>query len=69
MTVLEQNHDRDLGVSLDSYAGQWVALLNDEIVLSAPTLGELLEQIESQDAFADAEVLQVPREKAAACFF
>jgi hypothetical protein len=73
MTVSERNHalqaERELGVSLDAYAGQWVAVLGHEVVLSAQTLGELLEQISSHEGFEQAEVIQVPLEKAAACFY
>lgn len=68
MTVAEEvQAERELSKELENYPGQWVAVRGHEVVASADTLGELLEQVES--AGEEVEVLRVPAEKAAACFF
>jgi len=71
MTVAEMvEAEKTLGTQLEKYAGQWVATDDYEVVGNADTLGELLEQLESKGIEGDqATVLQVPAEKATACFF
>jgi hypothetical protein len=73
MTVAELHRaiegERRLGRHLEEYPGQWVAVCDQKVVAHAETLGELLEQIESQGLQDQATVLQVPAEQAAACFF
>jgi hypothetical protein len=72
MTVAEINKaleaERELGVSLDQYAGEWVGVCDHEIVGNAATLGELVEQLEASGK-TEVEVIQVPRDPGAACFF
>jgi hypothetical protein len=72
MTVAELNkaldEERELGVVLDDYAGQWVAIRDRTVVASAATLGELVEQVEAEGG-QEVEVIQVPRDPAAACFY
>jgi hypothetical protein len=72
MTVAEINKalkaERDLGVALDDYAGEWVGLHNHSVVVHAETLGALVEQIEASK-IEEIEVIQVPKDPGAACFF
>lgn len=72
MTVAEINKaleaERELGVSLDQYAGKWVGVCDHEIVANAATLGELVEQLEASGK-TEVEVIQVPKDPGAACFF
>jgi hypothetical protein len=72
MTVAEINKaleaERELGVSLDQYAGEWVGVCDHEIVANAATLGELVEQLEASGK-TEVEVIQVPKDPGAACFF
>jgi hypothetical protein len=72
MTVAEINKaleaERELGVVLDGYAGEWVGIHDHSVVVHAATLGELLEQVEASE-FKEVEVLQVPENPGAACFF
>lgn len=72
MTVAEINKaleaERELGITLDDYAGQWVGVYDHVVVASAATLGELVEQIEASGK-TDVEVIQVPEDTGAACFF
>jgi putative hemolysin len=72
MTVAEINKaleaERELGVSLDQYAGEWVGVCDHEIVANAATLGELVEQLEASGK-TEVEVIQVPQDPGAACFF
>lgn len=70
MTVAEMvQAEKELGKELEKYSGEWVAVCGQEVVAHAASLGELLEQVESQGLQDEATVLQVPEEKAAACFF
>ncbi len=72
MTVAEINKaleaERELGVSLGQYAGEWVGVCDHEIVANAATLGELVEQLEASGK-TEVEVIQVPQDPGAACFF
>ena len=72
MTVAEINKaleaERELGLTLDDYAGQWVGVCDHEVVASAATLGELVERIEASGK-TEVEVIQVPEDTSAACFF
>ncbi len=72
MTVAEINKalkaERELGTILNDYAGKWVGVSEHEVVASAVTLGELVEQIEASGK-TDVEVIQVPEDTSAACFF
>jgi hypothetical protein len=72
MTVAEINKaleaERKLGVVLDDYAGEWVGIHNHSVVLNAATLEELVERIEAAK-IQEVEVLQVPEDPNAACFF
>lgn len=45
-----------LGEELQQYAGLWVAVVDAHVVASAPTLGELLEQVENRE---DVELIEV----------
>lgn len=67
MTVAEQiAAEHSLGTRLEQYAGEWVAIRDHEVIASATTLGELLEQV-GEDT--EVEILQVARNPHAACFF
>ena len=72
MTVAEINRalkaERKLGVELDDYAGQWVGVYDHAVVASAASLGELVEQIEASGQ-TGVEVIQIPEDTSAACFF
>lgn len=72
MTVAEMNKaleaERELGVALDHYAGEWVGICDHSVVVHAATLGELVERIEASEV-KEVEVLQVPEDPNAACFF
>jgi hypothetical protein len=72
MTVAEFNKaleaERELGLALDDYAGQWVGVRDHGVVANAPTLEELVEQIESKK-IGGVEVIQVPDDPATVCFF
>lgn len=72
MTVAELskalNEERELGLALDAYAGQWVAIRDRAVIASAESLGELVEQIEAEGG-QEVEVIQVPKDPAAACFY
>ncbi len=72
MSVAEINKaleaERELGTTLNDYAGQWVGVHDHVVVASAATLGELVEQIEASGQ-AGVEVIQVPEDTSAACFF
>jgi putative hemolysin len=72
MTILEIDKaleaERELGLALDDYAGQWIAVCDHNVVASAATLGELVEQIEASGK-TEVEVVQVPEDTRAACFF
>lgn len=70
MTVAEiVQAERELGAQLDEFAGKWVAIRDFKVVLHADSLGELLEQVESEGLEEEATVLQVPEHPGAACFF
>ena len=58
--------ERALGDALETHAGQWVAVRDHRVVASAGTLHELLEVVDEDQIDG---VLQVPKEKGAACFF
>lgn len=72
MTVAEMDKalkaERELGRYLDEYAGEWVGVHDHEIVANAATLEELVEQLEASGK-AEVEVIQVPKDPGAACFF
>jgi hypothetical protein len=72
MTVAEINKaleaERELGVALDDYAGEWVGIHNHSVIVHAATLGELVERIEASE-IEEVEVIQVPEDPSAACFF
>lgn len=72
MTVAEMNKaleaERELGQYLDKYAGEWVGVCDHEIVANAATLEELIEQLEASGK-TEVEVIQVPTDPGAACFF
>jgi hypothetical protein len=72
MTVAELNQsleaERALGASLNDYAGLWVGISDQEVIASAATLEALVEQTESQ-GIEDFEVLFVPENPNAACFY
>jgi hypothetical protein len=70
MTVAEiVQAEKELGTQLEEFAGKWVATCDFEVVAHADTLGELLEQVESQGLQEKATVRQVPQHPGAACFF
>jgi hypothetical protein len=54
--------------ALSDYAGQWIALRDEAVVASAPTLGELLAQIESEGIQVE-EIFEVSDGQAAVGFF
>lgn len=62
------NDERELGVALDDYAGQWVGICDRHVIASAETLEELVEQVEAS-GLEEVEVIQVPKDPAAACFY
>jgi hypothetical protein len=73
MTVAEMNSkaleaERELGLALDDYAGEWVGVCDREVVAFAATLGELVEQLEASGK-TEVDVIQVPADPGAACFF
>jgi hypothetical protein len=72
MTVAEINRaleaERKLGTALNDYAGQWVGVCDHKVVANAATLGELVEQIEASGK-TKVEVINVPSDTSAACFF
>jgi hypothetical protein len=72
MTVAEINKaleaERELGLALDDYAGEWVGICDHSVVVSAATLEELVERIEASE-LKEIEVLRVPEDPNAACFF
>jgi Family of unknown function (DUF5678) len=72
MTVAELskalNDERELGVALDDYAGQWVGICDRQVIAHAATLEELVEQVEAS-GLEEVEVIQVPKDPAAACFY
>lgn len=66
MTVAEQvAAEQVLADTLDQYSGQWVAIRDHAVLASAPTLGELREQIEGEKV----EIFRVAADPHAACFF
>jgi hypothetical protein len=70
VTVAEMvKAEKDLGVDLEKYAGQWVAISGYEVMSSSDTLDGLLEQIEQQGIEESAEIRQIAAERTAACFF
>ncbi len=72
MTVAEiVQAERELGAQLEEFAGKWVATRDRdfEILAHADTLGELLEQVESEGLAEEATIRQVPEHPGAACFF
>jgi Family of unknown function (DUF5678) len=72
MTVAEIDRaldaERKLSEILNDYAGQWVGVCDHGVVASAASLGELVEQIEASGQ-TNVEVIQVPKDTSAACFF
>jgi hypothetical protein len=69
MTVAEQlAAERELGDRLEPYAGQWVAVIDRDVIAHNADLEVLLEQVEQQ-ALEGATVFQVPEDHGAACFF
>lgn len=72
MTVAEINKaleaERKLGLSLDQYAGEWVGVRDHEVVANAATLEQLIEQLEASGK-TEVEVIKVPADPGAACFF
>lgn len=72
MTVAEIDKaleaERELGLSLDQYAGEWVGVCDHEVVAHAATLEELIEQLEASEK-TEVEAIQVPTDPGAACFF
>jgi Family of unknown function (DUF5678) len=68
MTVADQlKAEQGLGDTLRDYAGQWVAIHDYEVVASAESLDELLDQIEGESE--DTTVLQVTEDENVTCFF
>jgi hypothetical protein len=68
MTVADQlKAEQGLGDTLREYAGQWVAIRDYEVVASAESLDELLDQIEGESE--DTTVLQVTEDENVTCFF
>jgi Family of unknown function (DUF5678) len=72
MTVAEMNKaleaERELGLSLGQYSGEWVGVRDHEIVANAATLEELIERLEAAGE-TEVEAIQVPADPGAACFF
>jgi len=54
-----------LAERLQEFAGQWVAVMDDEVVSHADSLEDLLETVDRDQV----EVFEVAREQATACFF
>jgi Family of unknown function (DUF5678) len=69
MTVAELvKAEKQLGDSLEAYAGEWVAVVDHAVIAHDADLEGLLEQVESE-TLEDATVYQVPHDHGAACFF
>lgn len=56
---------KQLAERLQEFAGQWVAVKNEEIVAHADSLEDLLETVDPDEV----EVFEVAKEQATACFF
>jgi len=57
--LLKKNKQK---ISLDRYAGQWVALLDGKIVGAEKTLEKLMKKIKKKKLTKSPSVLLVPRE-------
>jgi len=49
-------------ISLDKYAGKWVAFVNNKVVASAETLKGLMEKVKKMGLEKKASAFLVPRE-------
>lgn len=47
--------------SIDQFAGQWVAFLNNQIIGSKKTLDELMKEMKRKKIAKDVSVMLVPR--------
>jgi hypothetical protein len=56
---------KQLAGQLQDFAGQWVAVKDEEIVAHADSLADLLEIVDPDEV----EVFEVAKEQATACFF
>jgi hypothetical protein len=69
MTVAELvQAEKELGDSLEAYAGEWVVVLDHAVIAHGADLEGLLEHTEQQ-TLENATVFQVPEDHGAACFF
>lgn len=69
MTVAELvQAEKQLGDSLEAYAGEWVAVVDHVVIAHDADLESLLEQAEPE-TLEVATVFQVPQDHGAACFF
>lgn len=59
--------DDHVGVELMDYAGEWVAVRDHAVFQHAATLDQLFELIQGYER--EVEVLRVPEQPGAACFF
>jgi hypothetical protein len=60
--------ERKLSDSLEAFAGEWIAVVDHEVVANDKQLERLLDKVE-QDTLEVATVFQVPQDHGAACFF
>jgi Family of unknown function (DUF5678) len=56
---------KELAEHLQNFAGQWVAVKDEEIVAHADSLADLLKTVDPDEV----EVFEVAKEQATACFF
>jgi hypothetical protein len=72
MTTVEAEREIQAELSLADqladYSGKWVAVKDHQVVLSADSIEELLERIESEETQVET-AFQVPEGDDAACFF
>ena len=57
--------EEDFGLQLMQYAGQWVAVLDHNIVATDEHLGPLVDRLNGQRD--SAEIFQVPKDHGSAC--
>lgn len=62
----EVRAERELGRRLGAYKGEWVAVREHDIVAHAPTLDDLMTQVDAASVDAVFEVAEV---ESAACYF
>jgi hypothetical protein len=70
MTVAEMvQAEKDLGEILNDYAGQWVAVLDYEVMAHADSLEGVLGQIQGEQAEGQEPVVFKVADKDVTCFY